>query len=50
MFDNVKSVLIPSKKVEPKISMGDGKNLLARKEFADKMLASGVVCVLLKKE
>lgn len=50
MFDNVKSVLMPSKEVEPKLSKGDGKNLLARKEYADKMLASRVVFVLLEKE
>jgi hypothetical protein len=46
----VKIVLLPSKEVECKPSKGYGKNLLAKKEFVDEMLASEVVFVLLGKE
>lgn len=38
MFDNTKIVLPPSKEVEPKPSKGDGKNILARKEFVDEIV------------
>lgn len=43
-------MLLPSKEAEPKPSKGEGKNLLARKDFLDEMLAYGVVFLLIGKE
>lgn len=50
MFDNMKITLLPSQKMEPKPLKGDGKTLLAKKEFVKEVLSSKVMFVLLGKE
>ena len=50
MFGSTKIVLLPCNKIEPKPTLGGGKNLLAKRAFVEEMFDSGLVFVLLGKE
>ena len=50
MFGSTKIVLLPCKEIEPKTTLGGGKNLLTKRAFVEKMFSSGLVFVLLGNE
>lgn len=50
VFNKVKFVLLPNKKVEPQHPLGEGRILLAKREFINESQESRVVLVLLGKE
>ena len=45
-----KFLLLPYKEIEPKPTLGGGKNLLVKRAFVEEMFDSGLVFVLLGKE
>ena len=50
MFGSTKIVLLPCKEIEPKTTLGGGKNLLTKRAFVENMFSSGLVFVLLGNE